>query len=456
MQISQTATQLAASAGAQFPDPQSRSAQLFARACAALPGGNTRHSVYFPPYPIYAVRGQGCRVWDADGVERIDMMNNYSSLIHGHSHPAIVKAITQQAARLTSIALPTEPEIELAELLVARLDAVEQVRFCNSGTEAVLFAIKAARAFTGRPLIAKIEGAYHGSGETAAVSTSPMPPEWGDAKHPSSVQDKGSASGVAQDVVVLPMNDLENGRRILREHGPRLAGVLIDPLVKNLGFLAATPAFLAMVREELDQCGGLLIFDEVYSLRMGFHGAHSTLGVRPDLIALGKIIGGGLPIGAIGGRKDILTELFDPQKGAKLNHAGTFNANPLTMAAGLAAMTHFDQPAFDRLSGLGQRLRDGLREALKQSGQAGIVTGTASLTGLFLIDRPIENWRDLVAMIAASPTVMKKSELLFHHLLNNGIIIGAQGFFVLSTAITEAEVDHAIDAVLAGLKSLPA
>lgn len=442
--------------GQLFPDPQSRSARLFARASAVLPGGNTRHSVYFPPYPIYAVRGQGSRVWDADGVERIDMMNNYSSLIHGHSHPAIVQAITQQAARLTSIALPTEQEIQLAELLVERLDAVEQVRFCNSGTEAVLFAIKAARAYTGRALIAKVEGAYHGSGETAAVSTSPTPANWGDAHSPASAQDLGSGSGVAQDVVVIPMNDVENGRRILREHGPRLAGALIDPLVKNLGFKPATAAFLSMIREELDRCGGLLIFDEVYSLRLGFHGAHSVLGVRPDIIALGKIIGGGLPIGAVGGRKDILTELFDPKKGAKLNHAGTFNANPLTMAAGLAAMTHFDEAAFNRLSALGQRLRDGLKEALSQSGQPGIVTGTASLTGLFLVDKPIETWRDLVATIGANPAVMKKSEMLFHHLLNNGIIIGAQGFFVLSTAITEAEVDHAIDVVHAGLKSLPA
>ena len=443
-------------AGLQFPDPLSQSAKLFARANTVLPGGNTRHSVFFPPYPIYAVRGRGSRVWDSDGVERIDMMNNYSSLIHGHSHPAIVEAIATQAGKLTSIALPTELEIQLAELLVNRLDAVEQIRFCNSGTEAVLFAIKAARAFTGRPLIAKIEGAYHGSGETASVSTSPAPPDWGHANQPASVQDKGSGSGVAQDVIVIPMNDVENGRRILREHGSKLAGVLIDPLVKNLGFKPVTPAFLSMVREELDRCGGLLIFDEVYSLRRGFHGAHAALGVRPDLIALGKIIGGGLPIGAVSGRKDILTELFDPLKGAKLNHAGTFNANPLTMAAGLAAMTHFDEAAFNRLSGLGQRLRDGLQEALNLSGRPGLVTGTTSLTGLFLIDRPIENWRDLVGMIAANPSVMKKSEMLFHHLLNKGIIIGAQGFFVLSTAITEAEVDYAVEAVLSGLRSLPA
>ena len=169
-----------------FPNLASRSARLSERACAVMPGGNSRHSVYFPPYPVYAVRGRGSRIWDADGVERIDCMNNYSSLIHGHGHPAIVEAIARQAADLISVALPTETEIELAELLVGRLQAVEQIRFCNSGTEAVLYAIKAARAFTGRPLIAKVEGAYHGSGETASVSSSPMPPNWGPANAPAS------------------------------------------------------------------------------------------------------------------------------------------------------------------------------------------------------------------------------------------------------------------------------
>lgn len=445
-----------ATAEQHFPNPASRSAALHQRARRVMPGGNTRHSVFFPPYPVYAVRGQGSRIWDADGVERIDCMNNYSSLIHGHGHPDVVAAIQRQAALLTSIALPTEAEIDLAELLVERFSAVEQIRFCNSGTEAVLFAIKAARAYTGRPVIAKVEGAYHGSGETAAVSTSPSPTRWGPPDAPASVPDAGSAPGIAADVVVLPMNDVEHGRAILRSVGDRLAGVIIDPLVKNLGFKPATPAFLQMIRDELQACGGLLVFDEVYSLRLGFHGAHATLGMRPDIIAMGKIIGGGLPIGAIGGRADIMTALFDPHSGAKLGHAGTFNANPLTMAAGIAAMRAFDQAAFDRLSGLGERLRDNLREALRVSGVQGTVTGATSMTGMFLSSGPMETYRDLAAIMASDPATARRAEHLFHHLLNHGVYMGSYGFFVLSTATTEAEVDHIAEVALAGLRSLPA
>jgi glutamate-1-semialdehyde 2,1-aminomutase len=439
-----------------FPDIESRSARLAERAKAVMPGGNSRHSVFFPPYPVYAVRGKGSRIWDADGVERIDCMNNYSSLIHGHGHSAVLEAIARQSADLISIALPTETEIQLAELLVDRLHAVEQVRFCNSGTEAVLFAIKAARAFTGRPIIAKVEGAYHGSGETAAVSSSPTPATWGPAGSPASVPDAGSGAGLAQDVIVLPMNDVENGRRILRQHAERLAGVLLDPLVKNLGFKPATPAFLTMIREELSACGGLLVFDEVYSLRMGFHGAHAELGVRPDLVALGKIIGGGLPIGAVGGRADIMTSLFDPRAGARLSHAGTFNANPLTMAAGLAAMTHFDRPAFDRLAALGARLRQGLDEALRIGKVAGTVTGATSMTGLFLTDRPLETYREIAFVMGAEPAIARRAEFLFRHLLNHGVYMGSFGFFVLSTATTEAEVDHVVQVTLDGLRRLPA
>lgn len=439
-----------------FPHAASRSAALHQRARSVMPGGNTRHSVFFPPYPVYAARGKGSRIWDVDGVERIDCMNNYSSLIHGHGHPAIVEAIQQQAAQLTSIALPTETEIELAELLVERLRAVDQVRFCNSGTEAVLFAIKAARAYTGRPVIAKVEGAYHGSGETAAVSSQPTPPRWGPADAPASVPDAGSSPGIASDVVVLPMNDVENGRRILRAVGDRLAGVIIDPLVKNLGFKQTSAPFLQMISSELQANGGLLVFDEVYSLRLGYHGAHATLGVRPDIIAMGKIIGGGLPIGAIGGRADIMTALFDPHSGAKLGHAGTFNANPLTMAAGIAAMKAFDRSAFDRLSGLGERLRQGLREALQVSGVEGTVTGATSMTGFFLSGRPMETYRDIALIMGADPTIAKRAEHVFHHLLNHGVYMGSYGFFVLSTATTEAEVDHISQATLDALRALPA
>lgn len=438
----------------QFPDPRSHSSQLYERALKFLPGGNSRHTVFFPPYPIYAVRGAGSRIWDVDGSERIDFINNYSALIHGHNHPRIVEAVIRQAETLLTISLPTEKEIALAELLANRLPTVEQVRFCNSGTEAVLYAIKAARAFTGRSKIAKVEGAYHGSGETASVSVSPSPELWGPPEQPASVPGAGNGRSIAADILVLPMNDVENGRRILRAHAADLAGIIVDPLVKNLGFLPASRAFLQMLREEADASGGLLIYDEVYSLRLGFHGAQGAVGVLPDLTAMGKIIGGGLPVGAVGGPERIMAALFDPREGARLAHGGTFNANPMTMAAGLAAMEMFDEAAFDRLSRLGERLRAGLREALRIAGVPGAVRGAESMVQLWHTDKDVVTYRDLTAARDGNVDVRKRAETVFRHLLNNGILIGAPGFFVLSTAITEEEVDHAIETTLQALRLL--
>lgn len=440
---------------AEYPDMQSRSAALYQRALNVLPGGNSRHTVYFPPYPLYAVRGQGARVWDADGVERIDLINNYSSLIHGHNHPRIVEAIINQASQLLSIALPTEQEIALAEIVCERLPGVDQIRFCNSGTEGVMFAIKAARAWTGRPKIAKIEGAYHGSDDTAGISTSPTPDKWGSPDVPSSVAPAGTGPGAALDVVILPMNDVAAGRSILRAHGTELAGVLLDPLVKNLGYEPASPEFIQMLREETSRCGALLIFDEVYSFRLGFNGAQGALGITPDITALGKVIGGGLPVGAVGGRADIMSALFDPRSGrAKLGHGGTFNANPMTMAAGAAAMQLFDRTAFDRLSALGERLRDGLREALRISGAPGTVKGSASMASLFHMDGEAHTYRDVAALIGSNPDAGKRAETFFRHMLNNGILMGAPGFFVLSTAVTEADIDHTIEEALKALRKM--
>ncbi|HEY0300769.1 MAG TPA: aspartate aminotransferase family protein [Rhizomicrobium sp.] len=439
---------------APFPDTKSKSAALYARALRVLPGGNSRTTVYFPPYPIYAARAAGSRVWDVDGVERIDFINNYSSLIHGHNHPKIVEAVIAQAQRLLSISLPTEEEIQLAEIVTARLPGVEQIRFCNSGTEGVMFAIKAARAYTGKAKIAKVEGAYHGSGDTASVSVNPSPSLWGEPEMPASVLGAGSGPGTAEDTVVIPMNDIENTRRILRRHAAELAGVIIDPLVKNLGYAPASAEFVKMLREETAACGALLIFDEVYSMRLGFHGAQGALGVLPDITAMGKIIGGGLPVGAVGGRADIMTEMFDPRAHAKLSHGGTFNANPMTMAAGVAAMALFDRAAFDRLSALGERLRAGLREAVRIAKVPGTVGGAASMVSLFHMDAEVKTYRDAVAARRSNAQSGVRAETFFRHMLNHGVLMGAPGFFVLSTAVTEDEVDHTIETALAALRSM--
>ena len=436
-----------------YPDCKSRSAELYQRALRVLPGGNSRTTVFFPPYPIYADRAQGSRIWDVDGVERVDFINNYSSLIHGHNHPEIIAAIAAQAQKLLSVALPTEAEVRLAEILTARLPAVSQVRFCNSGTEAVLMAIKAARAYTGRPKIAKVEGAYHGSSDTASVSVSPTPDKWGDASEPTSVAGAGSPPDSATDVVVIPMNDVENARLILRKNAENLAAVLIDPLVKNLGFALASHQFLAMLREETKACGALLIFDEVFSMRLGFNGAQGSLGINPDLTAMGKIIGGGLPVGAVGGYADIMA-VFDPRNHAKVSHGGTFNANPLTMAAGATAMQLFDKAAFDRLNALSDRLRAGLRDAIKVANVPGMVTGEASMTTLFHMDADIRTYRDLIDARKRNAEADKRADKFFRFMLNHGAFIAAPGSFVLSTANSESEIDQTVETALAALRTI--
>lgn len=438
-----------------YPDNHSQSARLHDRAVKVMPGGNSRHTIFFAPHPNYAVRAEGARVWDADGAVRIDLINNYSALIHGHNHPDVVAAIVRQAQTLLSVTMPTEAEVELAELVCDRLPGVEQIRFANSGTEGVMLTLKAARAYTGRSKIAKIEGAYHGSDDSAAVSTAPDPLHWGAASAPASVPMPGGTANIARDVVVLPLNQVEVARSILRAHAEDLAGVLIDPLPSRLYYQAASPEFIAMLREETAAAGALLIFDEVYSFRLGYNGAQGAHGITPDLTAMGKVIGGGLPIGAIGGRAEIMTALFDPRPGPpRMGHSGTFNANPMTMAAGVAAMRLFDRAAFDRLSALGDRLRRGLNEAIAVSGAPARVQGATSMLALIHHQMPFEDYRGLVAAAAADPAAAARSAAFFRHLTENGVLISPTGTFVLSTALTEADIDEVCEVSLAALRRL--
>src|SRR5215212_4337903 len=246
-----------------YPDPKSASCATYDRALASLPGGNTRTTVSMKPYPIYAARGAGCRVWDVDGNEYIDCINNFTSLIHGHAHPSLVEAAKRQLALGSAFGLPTESEVDLAELLVSRLPSVEQVRFANSGTEAVMMALKAARAHTGRPKIAKCEGAYHGSYDYAEVSLDPTPEGWGRNAPVSGACAKGTPDNVVADVVTIPFNDAEAAVSLVREHGKELAGVLVDPMPNRAGLAPADKNYLDALRRVTRENGALLIFDEV-------------------------------------------------------------------------------------------------------------------------------------------------------------------------------------------------
>ncbi|QDP21417.1 aspartate aminotransferase family protein [Bradyrhizobium cosmicum] len=435
-----------------YPESHPQSRELYARALNSLPGGNTRTTVFMKPFPIYAARGSGCRIWDVDGNEYIDCINNFTSLIHGHAHPTLIEAATKQLALGSAFGMPTESEVDLAELLVGRLPSVEQVRFANSGTEAVMMALKAARAYTGRPKIAKCEGAYHGSYDYAEVSLDPTPSAWGGNAPVSVAYAKGTPQNVLADVVTIPFNDLEAAVSLIREHGPELACVLVDPMPNRAGLVPADRAYLEALREVTREVGALLIFDEVITFRLGYHGAQGLWGIDPDLTTLGKIIGGGFPVGAIAGGKQFMS-VFDPSPGKPaLPHGGTFSANPVTMRAGLAAMELLDKAAFARLDTIGQAVRDGIDAAFRKTGVPGGTVGLGSLLKIHFTDRRIRDYRSAYLTEAEA----KRQAVFNAGLLNRGIFAANYGLMALSLPMADADIDAIVAAAGASLQEVAA
>ncbi|WP_136616586.1 MULTISPECIES: aspartate aminotransferase family protein [Mesorhizobium] len=425
-----------------YPETSPESARLYERAKVVMPGGNTRTTVYFDPFPIYAVRGEGCRMWDADGHVYIDCINNFTSMIHGYAAPSINAVVSAQLALGTAFGAPTSSEIDLAELLVARLPAVDQVRFTNSGTEAVMMAIKAARAFTGRPKIAKIEGAYHGSYDYAEVSLDSRPDNWSNT--PASIAyAEGTPQGVLDDVVVLPLNDVATAQAVIAEHGPQLAAILIDPLPNRAGLIPARRDYLTALSKAARAAGVLLILDEVISFRLGYSGAQGQWEIAPDLTVLGKIIGGGFPVGAVGGRADVMS-VFDPTRGKPaLPHGGTFSANPVTMRAGLASMQALTPAVFERLNSIGETARQGVNASFARHGLAGVCVGLGSLFKVHFTDQPVTDYRSVY------PNAEARRKLGNFHmaLLNRGILAAGYGLFALSTPMTDSDVTEIIKAI---------
>jgi glutamate-1-semialdehyde 2,1-aminomutase len=418
----------------------SRSRQMYEEALRVMPGGNSRTTTFFDPYPFYITRGAGARVWDADGAERLDFNGNYTSLILGHAHPSVVEAVTEQATRGMSFPGPSEHEVKLAGMLTKRIPSMEVVRFTNSGTEATMNAVRAARAFTGRSKLAKFEGAYHGTHDWVLVSVSPDPAKAGSRKRPKSIAySAGVPETVLKHTVVLPWNDAEACAKILEKHGGDIAALIVDPLMANAGLLVPQEGFLERLREVTARLGIVLIFDEVISFRVASGGAQQRFGVRPDLTTLGKIIGGGLAVGAFGGRVDVMNA-YDPRGGkGRISHGGTFNANPVTMAGGVATMQELTPDGYARLEALGDRLRAGVKRALTRHKQAGQVTGLGSLFWIHWTKRRLSDYR------SSRPADTERPLRTFMGLLNDGVLLTQRGLGCCSLAMTDADVDRFLE-----------
>lgn len=431
--------------------PPSRSQQLYARACRVLPGGVSRNTVLWQPHPIYAAHAEGCRVTDLEGVTRLDFANNVASLIHGHAHPAIVEAVTQQVRRGTAFSLATEAEVLLAEHLCARAPGFEKIRFVNSGTEAVMCCLKAARAFTGRPKIAKVEGSYHGLYDYAEVSQASQPANWGAPTHPRRVPlCHGTPAGVLNDVLVIPFNQPEISRAILDQYADEVAAVLVDPLPHRVGLIPASTEFIRALRDWTTRHGALLVFDEVITFRSEYAGAQQWYDVRPDLTALGKMIGGGFPVGAFAGRADVMEVLNPLKPPVRFPHAGTFSANPITMTAGRVALERFDPPAVARLNQLGERARRQIAEAIRHAGVPASVTGAGSMFRLHFKPQPPRDHRSGYV----TPTEARVRTALLDYALAHGIILINSGAGALSTPMTEREIDTLAEVLLDGFRHL--
>ncbi|MDA1188171.1 MAG: aspartate aminotransferase family protein, partial [Chloroflexi bacterium] len=357
-----------------------------------LPGGSSRATAYFDPYPFFVDHAEGHYVHDIDGNKYLDFMINATTYIVGHANPKVLKAVHEQADKGMSYSAPTDVQVRLAKRLVEQVPSLDKVRFTNSGTEGTMNAIRMARAFTGKPKYAKFEGGYHGNSEEVSVSVNPPASKLDPNGYNPVPEWPGQPAEVTNGVVILPYNNLKESEEIIRRHKDELACVIMEPVLSNVGYIIGNIDFLKGMRKLTTELGIVLIFDEVQSFRLAPGGAQEIFGVIPDVTCFGKIIGGGLPVGAWGGRDDIM-ELYDNQKGAAISHAGTFNANPMTMAAGEATMAQLTPEVYKRMNALGDSLRAKLRAVFDELDVPVQVTGIGSLFGIHFTDTEVIDYR---------------------------------------------------------------
>jgi glutamate-1-semialdehyde 2,1-aminomutase len=417
----------------------SRSEELFERAKGLIPGGVDSPVRAFGAVggsPLFYERGEGAYVFDADGDRYVDLVQSWGALLFGHSRAEIVEAAVRAAERGTTFGAPTELEVELAARIVDALPGVDMVRIVNSGTEAAMSAVRLARGATQRDLVLKFEGCYHGhsdallaKGGGSGLATFGIPGS------------PGVTQGAARDTLTAPFNDLGHVQRLLSEHGDRLAAAIVEPVAANMGVVPPEPGFLSGLRDLCDQHGALLIFDEVITgFRIGYGGAQTRFGITPDLTVLGKVMGGGFPCAAFGGRRELMDQLAPA---GNVYQAGTLSGNPVAVAAGIAALDLAKElDPYPELEATARTLADGLQEAFEARGIPSRINIEGSLFSVFFTVGPVRNFTD--ASAADHGTYAR----FFHHMLARGVALPPSGYelWTLCTAHGDAEVAAVLDA----------
>ena len=428
------------------PDQRARSAEEFARACQVIPGGVNSPARAFGGVggqPVFIARGEGPYLIDLDGNRYLDYVGSWGPLILGHAHPRVVKAVTETLGRGASFGAPTEAETDLAELIRQLMPALEMVRMVSSGTEASMSAIRLARGFTGRDIIVKFAGCYHGHVDSLLVSAGSSATTLGVPNSP------GVPKGCTADTLVLRYNDIPGLLQAFQAHGDKIAGVILEPVVGNMGVVVPSREFLTELRRLTHHHGALLIYDEVITgFRVALGGAQELFQQKPDLTVLGKVVGGGLPVGAYGGRADIMSKVMPA---GPVFQAGTLSGNPLAMAAGLATLQELrDQPPYGRLKQLGQQLAVGVREAATEAGIAHQLARVGSMWTLFFSADPVTDYD------TAKKSDTARFARFFWAMLDRGIYLPCSQFEAafISAVHTEGHIEQTIAAAHASLREL--
>jgi len=429
-----------------------KSRQLWEAAREKLPSGSSRTSVFYPPYPCYAQRAQGSKIVDVDGNERVDYCYNFTSLILGHRHPVVLKAVNHQIENGTVFGAPTELELTHAEIIKKRMPSLERVRYSVTGSEACMFAIRLARAYTRRDKVAKFEGGYHGSSDPASVGVHPPIVDIGSNELAPLPETAGLAPGTLENTVMLPFNNFEETEAILRKNRRDLACLIVEPMMRGI---PPAPDFLQFLRELTHDLDIVLIFDEVITgFRLSAGGAQEKYGVRPDLTTMGKVIGGGFPIGAIGGKEEIMSLMayenteFLAYKGAGVPHAGTFNAHPITLAAGIATLNELSPESYAKLDETGEQIRKGFIEATSSLGVEAQVVGIGSCFDIYFTNKVVEDYRSA-----------HRGNQLFRRCLdldlsNRGVFLPPQHFGCTSTVTSRDDIQATMRVVHDSLHTL--